>query len=161
MAVSTNEFLDIQAMIERGFTLKCMRDTIRIYSQTHFTDSTQSSSIIWPVWLNCWVFVHKLRGCGFESLKLQILWLFQPMSSLTFRQLRVWIDSDMHMWHDKNIQSNVPNRWVLATQLNHLASLAKWLSACLWSKWLWVRVLLQSLKNDSLCIKSYFMVKNN
>ena len=42
MAVSTNEFLDIQAMIERGFTLKCMRDTIRIYSQTHFTDSTHN-----------------------------------------------------------------------------------------------------------------------
>ena len=21
----------------------------------------------WPVWLNGWVFVHKLSGCGFES----------------------------------------------------------------------------------------------
>ena len=31
-------------------------------------------------------------------------------------------------------------------QLNHLASLAKWLSVHLWTKWLWVRVQLQSLK---------------
>ena len=25
------------------------------------------SSIIWPVWLNGWVFVYELSGCGFES----------------------------------------------------------------------------------------------
>ena len=25
-------------------------------------------SIIWPVWLNDWVFIYKLIGCGFESL---------------------------------------------------------------------------------------------
>ena len=24
-------------------------------------------SIIWPVWLNGWVFVYELSGCGFES----------------------------------------------------------------------------------------------
>ena len=27
----------------------------------------QHSSIIWPVWLNGWVFVYKLIGCGFKS----------------------------------------------------------------------------------------------
>ena len=27
----------------------------------------QHSSIIWPVWLNDWVFVYKLSSCGFES----------------------------------------------------------------------------------------------
>ena len=47
-------------------------------------------------------------------------------------------------WHDKNIQSNAPYGLVLTTQLNHLASLAKWLSVHLWTKWLWVRVQLQS-----------------
>ena len=30
--------------------------------------------------------------------------------------------------------------------LNHLAKLAKWLTVSLWTKWLWVRVQLQSLK---------------
>ena len=28
---------------------------------------SQHSSIIWPVWLNGWVFVYELSGCGFES----------------------------------------------------------------------------------------------
>ena len=34
-------------------------------------------------------------------------------------------------------------RLVLTTQLNHLVSLAKWLSVCLWTKWLCVQVPLQ------------------
>ena len=36
--------------------------------------------------------------------------------------------SETRTWHDKNIQSNAPYRKVLTTQLNYLASLAKWLS---------------------------------
>ena len=36
--------------------------------------------------------------------------------------------------------------------LNHLASLAKWLRVCLWTKWLWVRVQLQSLKLQISCL---------
>ena len=36
---------------------------------------------------------------------------------------------------------------MLTTQLNHLASSAKWLSVCLWTKWLWIQVQLQSLKH--------------
>ena len=43
-------------------------------------------------------------------------------------------------WHDKNIQSNVPYRYVLTTLLSHLASLTKWLSVGLGTKCLWVRV---------------------
>ena len=36
-----------------GFTLKCVRDMIITYSQTHRTDKfSQYSSINWPVWLN-------------------------------------------------------------------------------------------------------------
>ena len=37
-------------------------------SQMRCTDQySQHSSIIWPVWLNDWVFVHELSGCGFHS----------------------------------------------------------------------------------------------
>ena len=37
-------------------------------SQMHRTDKySQHTSVIWPVWLNGWVFVHELSGCGFES----------------------------------------------------------------------------------------------
>ena len=50
---SSKEFLDIQATIECGFTLKRIRDMIKTYSQMHRTDKySQHSSIIWPVWLN-------------------------------------------------------------------------------------------------------------
>ena len=35
---SREEFLDIQATIECGFTLKRVRDMIRTYSQMHRTD---------------------------------------------------------------------------------------------------------------------------
>ena len=61
-------FLDIHAAIECGFTLKRVRDMISTYSQMHRTDKySQHSSVIWPVWLNGWVFVYELSGCGFES----------------------------------------------------------------------------------------------
>ena len=66
--VSSKEFLGIKATIECGFTLKRVRDMIRTYSQMHRTDKfSQHSSIIWPVWLNGWVFVYELSGCEFES----------------------------------------------------------------------------------------------
>ena len=66
--VLSKVFLDIQGTIECGFTLKRVRHMIRTYSQMHRTYKySQHSSIIWPVWLNGWVFVYKLYGCGFES----------------------------------------------------------------------------------------------
>ena len=40
---------------------------------------------------------------------------------------RDWIHSEICTWHDNKTLSNAPYRWVLTTQLNHLASLAKWL----------------------------------
>ena len=50
---SSNELLDIQATIKCGFTLKCVRDMTRTYSQMHRTDKySEHSSIIWPVWPN-------------------------------------------------------------------------------------------------------------
>ena len=47
------EFLDIQATIECGFTLKRLRDMTRTYSQMHRADKySEHSSITWPVWPN-------------------------------------------------------------------------------------------------------------
>ena len=49
----SKEFLDIQATIECGFTLKRVRDMTKTYSQMHRTDKySEHSSIIWPVWPN-------------------------------------------------------------------------------------------------------------
>ena len=68
MPTLRKEFLDIQATIECGFTLKRVCDMIRRYSQMHRTDKYwEHSSIIWSVWPNGWVFVYELSGSGFES----------------------------------------------------------------------------------------------
>ena len=38
----------------------------RTYIEMHRTDDySQHNSIMWPVWLNGWVFIYKLSGCGF------------------------------------------------------------------------------------------------
>ena len=53
--------------IECEFTLKLVRGMIITYIQMHRTDKySRHSSIIWPVWLNGWVFVYELSSCGFE-----------------------------------------------------------------------------------------------
>ena len=53
MPALSNEFLDIQATIECGFTLKRVRDMTKTYSQIHHTNKySQHSSIFRPVWLN-------------------------------------------------------------------------------------------------------------
>ena len=75
--------------MQRDLTLKRVRDMIRTGSKIRTVKHSQYSSIIWPICLNSWVFVHELCGRRFESrpLKLQILRLFPARSSLTFRQL--------------------------------------------------------------------------
>ena len=64
----SNPFPDIQVTIECRFTLKCVRDMMLTCSQIHGTDKySQHSSMIWPVWINGWVFVYELSSCGTES----------------------------------------------------------------------------------------------
>ena len=64
----SKEFLNIQSTIECEFSLKRVRDMIRTYSNIQPTDKySQYGSIIWPIWLNGWVFFYELSGCGFES----------------------------------------------------------------------------------------------
>ena len=83
-------------------------------------------------WLGCVVSTY--LHCAFDYM---LIWLCVPHfvvawisrnSFLETGNYRVWIQSEKCMWHDKNIQPNAPYRRVLTTQLNHLASLAKWLS---------------------------------
>ena len=118
--VLRKEFLDIQATIERRFTLKRIRDMIRTYSQLHRTGKySQHSSIISGVWLNGWVFVYELSGSGFESrgsdlkicfeLFLLFLWMLYQSPCLTrsqsacltrcFLSPPVWQLSPIFLWY--------------------------------------------------------------
>ena len=68
---------------------------ILAYSHTPPTNIySQNSSIIWPVWLNCWVFVYELSGCGFESRCCHLNFRYSPYlearSLLTFKQTIEW-----------------------------------------------------------------------
>ena len=73
--------------------------------------------------------VRELSGCGFElyccHLNFRYCICFKKRVPWHSGNCRVWIHSEMHMWHDNNTHSNAPYRWVLTTQLNHLARLAK------------------------------------
>ena len=116
----------------------------------HRTDKySQHSLIIWPVRLNGWVFVFELSGCKFESSCSHLNFIFcpcfEPGVCWHSGNYRVWIQSETRTWHDKNIQLNAPYIYVLTTQLNHLASLAKWLSVgvqmqshVLFIKYVWI-----------------------
>ena len=58
-------FLSCHVHVSERIHTLCMT---RSYSQIHHTDKySQYSSIIWPVWLNGWVFVYELSGCWFNS----------------------------------------------------------------------------------------------
>ena len=90
------------------FTLKCVLDMTRTYSQKDRGDKySEHSSIIWSVWPNVWVFVYKLSGYGFESSCSQFNFRFCSC----FEQGVPWhsgnykfcIHSQMRTWHDKNI----------------------------------------------------------
>ena len=61
-------FLIFRQTIECRCSLNFVRDMIITYSQLHCKDKcSQHSSAIWLVWLNGWLFLYKLSGCGCES----------------------------------------------------------------------------------------------
>ena len=104
------KFFDIQATIKVRSNLKHVRDMIKTYSQMRRSDKySQHISIIWPVWLNGWVFVYELSGCGFESscshLNTRSRTCFEQGVPWHSGNCRVWIHSETRTWHGKDIQS--------------------------------------------------------
>ena len=93
--------------------LKRVSDMIKTHSQIHHTDKySQHSSVIWPVWLNGWVFVYEPSGCEFASRCRQLNFrnraFFEQGVPWNSGNYRVRIQSKTCMWHDKNTQSDVP-----------------------------------------------------
>ena len=93
--VLSKEFLDIQATIECGFILKGIRGMIKTHSQMHCTDKyLQHSSVIWPAWLNSWVFVYAPSGCGFESSCCHLIFRLPAF----FEQSVPWNSGNYSVW---------------------------------------------------------------
>ena len=105
LCVSSDEFLDFQATIQCRFSLKYVHG-IATYNQVYCKYKySQHSSIIWSIWLNGWVFVYKLSGCGLNfryriSFKQWPLW-----HSGTYR---VYSYSETQTSHNYNLKSNAP-----------------------------------------------------
>ena len=61
------------------------------------------------VWLNDWVFIYKLSGCGFESccshLNFRYRGCFERGVPWYLGNNRVWIHPETRTWHSKNMQS--------------------------------------------------------
>ena len=66
------------ACFEQGIPWHSSNNRVKIHSKNacvmikttlmHYTDKySQHSSIIWPVWINSWIFVYELSACGFGS----------------------------------------------------------------------------------------------
>ena len=81
-------------------TVKRVRDVIKTYSQMHGPDKySQHSSVIWSVWLNGWLFLYELSGCGFETrccshLSFRFRACFEEGIPWHSGHYRVWIHSE-------------------------------------------------------------------
>ena len=67
-----------------------------------------------PVWVNGWVFVYELGGCGFESscshVNFRFCACFEQGVPWHLENNRVWIHSEICMWNDKDINLNTKIR---------------------------------------------------
>ena len=83
---------------------KMCPDMIRTYSQKHRTGKySQHNSIILPDWLNGWVFLFELSGCGFQycccHLNFRYRDCFEQWVPWYSGNYRVWIHSETCTWH--------------------------------------------------------------
>ena len=104
-----NHLAKLVKWLSSGFTLKHLHDMIRTCSQMHHADKySQHSSVIWPVWLNGWVFVHKLSSCEFEPhcshLNFGARACFAQGIPWNSGNCRMWIPSEVRAWDDRNLQ---------------------------------------------------------
>ena len=123
----------------------------------HGTDRyPDQPSIIWAVGPNGWESLCKRSGSGLKSCCSHVTVRFHtcfeqgiPWHSGNYR---LWIQSERRSWHQKNMQSDAPYRYVLRKQPSHLGVFAKCLSVGLRTKWFLVRVQLQSLNLQISCL---------
>ena len=139
MLASSKGSLDIKATIEGGFTLKCVCNMIRRYSQLHHTDKfSEHSSFIWSVWPNGWVFLCELAGsgskCSWSHLNFTWRACFAKGVPWHWSNYRVDIFSethvdmiriysqlhrtDKHSKHSSIILTFLPNGWVFVYEVS-------------------------------------------
>ena len=108
---------------------------------------------------------EKLTFSRFDCVSCHVTHAFQSESTLysylSVKELCARSRREIWSLRDCNrtrTHSHLVHKWSL-NHLTELASLAKCLSVRLWTKWLWVRVQLQSLKLFKTCWTSKFFGK--
>ena len=83
-------FQNIYSFIGLKYSCNGLFKWLQLDSNPQSLSSETNTQPFIPVWLNGWVFVYELSGCGvqvqFQSLEFQILHLLRARSCLTFRQ---------------------------------------------------------------------------
>ena len=92
--------------------ISCIIYTVKIsflFLWTLVDPCSKVQVLVWPEWLNGWVFVYELSGRGFESrcslLNFRFRACFGQGVPWHSGKYRVWIHSETRTWHGKNIQS--------------------------------------------------------
>ena len=84
-----NHLAKLAKWLTSRFTLKRVRYMTRTHSQMHRTDKySQHSSILWPVWLNGWVFLYQLSVVGSSPVAVTYLLCICIVNALP---LEFWI----------------------------------------------------------------------
>ena len=82
-----------------------------------------SLHILFSFWLNGWVFVYELSGCGFQShcshLNFRFRACFEQGVPWHSGNYWVWLHSETRTWYDKNIQS-LPVSFLIKLQAENL-----------------------------------------
>ena len=125
--------LTFRQTIRCGFTLKLVCGMILTHNQMHHTDKySQQSSIIWPVWLNGWVFIYKLSGCGLESNYCQLNFIY----GTCFEQGVPWHSGKIYCGFTLKLERDMI---IACNQMHHTDKYSQH-SSIIWPVWLnsWV-----------------------
>ena len=109
----------------------------------HRTDKySQHTSLVWPVWLNNWVFVYRLSSCWFEFRCSHLTFRYRTCSNQGVLDIQATIECRFTLKCIRDMivtytQMHCTDKYSqITTQLNHLASLVKWLNVSLRTSWL-------------------------
>ena len=105
MPVSSKEFLDIQATIEYGFTLTCIRDMIRTYSQSLLMEKVSKTKGAWNSWPVALLVTKQVQKNSFVSYILSDhVWWYNIKRFLSYSKNYICRFMPAISWHHKLFQ---------------------------------------------------------
>ena len=129
------------------FLGKCVWFIVFDVIQLHFL---KKSGLKFLYGLYIFFFFFPSQFQDFIMINMVFCWSERPISKCLDNLERLCLSDHNGIWTHNHLVCN----WTL----NHLGSLGKWLTVHLWTKWPWVRILLQSYK---LQVSHLFWVRSS